>query len=163
MEHLTTTLIIGTGATVTMDLWALARRRLLGVPLPDYGMVGRWLGHLARGRVRHERVAAAAVIPRERVIGWVAHYVLGVGFAGLLTAGWGLAWVREPTVGPALLVGLGTLAVPFFITQPAMGAGIAASRTPRPAAARLQSAMTHAAFGIGLYATAWIARLAIAA
>ena len=36
--------------------------------------------------------------------------------------------------------------------QPGMGAGIAASRTPRPAAARLHSLVTHAIFGIGLYA-----------
>jgi len=33
-----------------------------------------------------------------------------------------------------------------------MGAGIAASRTPRPGAARLQSLVTHAVFGLGLYA-----------
>ena len=37
--------------------------------------------------------------------------------------------------------------------QPGMGAGIAASRTPRPAAARVQSLLTHAIFGLGLYAT----------
>ena len=35
-----------------------------------------------------------------------------------------------------------------------MGAGIAASRTPRPNAARLQSLVTHAVFGLGLFATA---------
>lgn len=163
MNTLACTLLIGIGATATMDLWGLARRRLLAAPLPDYGMVGRWLGHLARGRVRHERIAAAPAIPRERLIGWVAHYALGVAFAALLLAGWGLAWVREPTIWPAMAVGIGTLAVPFLVTQPAMGAGIAASRAPRPNAARLQSVMNHAAFGLGLYAAAWIARLAFAA
>lgn len=35
--------------------------------------------------------------------------------------------------------------------QPGMGAGIAASRTPNPRAARLQSLVTHAVFGLGLY------------
>ena len=38
--------------------------------------------------------------------------------------------------------------------EPGMGAGIAASRTPRPAASRLQSLVTHTIFGIGLYAAA---------
>jgi hypothetical protein len=38
--------------------------------------------------------------------------------------------------------------------QPGMGAGIAARRTPRPGAARLQSLVTHAVFGFGLYAAA---------
>jgi hypothetical protein len=35
--------------------------------------------------------------------------------------------------------------------QPGMGAGIAASRAPRPNAARLQSLVTHTIFGLGLY------------
>jgi len=39
------------------------------------------------------------------------------------------------------------------------GTGIAASRTPRPAAARLQSLVTHGVFGLGLYAAGWGASL----
>ena len=75
---------------------------------------------------------------------------------------WGLAWIQRPTIGPALIVGIGTVAAPFLLMQPGMGAGIAASRTPRPAAARIQSLVTHAVFGLGLYATAWIARSLLA-
>ena len=30
-------LVTGAGATLATDLWALARRRLLAVPLPDWG------------------------------------------------------------------------------------------------------------------------------
>ena len=67
--------------------------------------------------------------------------------------------MRQPTIGPALLVGIGTVAAPFLVMQPGMGAGIAASRTPRPAAARLQSLVTHTIFGLGLYAAGWVARL----
>jgi hypothetical protein len=160
MNELTATLIVGAGATATMDLWALVRRRLLAVPLPDYALVGRWLGHLARGRFRHERIAASPAVRGELALGWVAHYALGVAFAGLLVAGWGLGWLRSPTPGPALAVGLGTVTVPFLVTQPGMGAGIASSRTPRPGAARVQSLVTHAVFGVGLYAAGWVASLA---
>ena len=60
--------------------------------------------------------------------------------------------MRHPTIGPALIVGIGSVAAPLLVMQPGMGAGIAASRTPRPAAARLQSLLTHAIFGLGLYA-----------
>jgi nitrous oxidase accessory protein NosD len=38
--------------------------------------------------------------------------------------------------------------------QPGMGAGIAASRTPKPAVARINSLLTHATFGLGLYLAA---------
>ena len=61
---------------------------------------------MARGRFRHERIAAAPPVRGERLIGWTAHYLIG----------------------------------------------IAASRAPRPGAARLQSLVTHAIFGLGLYA-----------
>jgi len=56
----------------------------------------------------------------------------------------------------ALIVGIGTVVAPWFIMQPAMGAGIAASRTPRPAEARLHSLLTHAVFGVALYLAGWI-------
>ena len=36
-----------------------------------------------------------------------------------------------------------------------MGAGIAASRTPKPGVARLRSLMAHASFGVGLYLAGW--------
>ncbi|MGL4962857.1 MAG: DUF2938 family protein [Inquilinus sp.] len=40
------------------------------------------------------------------------------------------------------------------LMQPALGVGIAASKTPNLTAARLRSLMTHAAFGLGLYLAA---------
>jgi hypothetical protein len=43
------------------------------------------------------------------------------------------------------------VAAPFLLMQPALGAGIAAAKTPNPTAARLRSLMTHAVFGLGLY------------
>jgi hypothetical protein len=159
MEYPLFALVIGAGATAVMDLWSVIRKTLLGIAPPDYGLVGRWLGHMARGRFRHEAIAASAPVRGELVIGWTAHYLTGIAYAALLIAVWGLAWVRQPTIGPALIVGIGTLAAPFLLMQPGMGAGIAASRTPRPAAARLQSLINHAAFGLGLYATGWVTHL----
>lgn len=153
-------LLIGAGATVVIDIWAIVRQRLLGVPPLDYGMVGRWFGHLLRGRVRHAPISNSAPIAGERLIGWTAHYLIGIAFAGVLLAGWGLDWACHPTIGPALIVGIGSVAAPFFVMQPAMGAGIAASRTPRPAAARLHSVVMHTVFGLGLYVTALVTSMA---
>lgn len=154
-------LLIGAGATVIIDIWAIVRQRLLGVPPLDYGMVGRWFGHLLRGRVRHTPISGSAPIAGERLIGWTAHYVIGIAFAGVLLAGWGLDWACHPTIGPALIVGIGSVAAPFFVMQPAMGAGIAASRTPRPAAARLHSVVMHTMFGLGLYVAALVVSVAL--
>ncbi len=159
MDYLAYSLLTGAGATAVTDLWAIARKRLLGVRPPDYGLVGRWIAHLARGRWRHDRIAAAAPVRCERLIGWAAHYLIGISFAAALLAIWGLEWVSRPTLAPALMVGIGTVLAPFLLMQPGMGAGIAASRMPNPASARLQSLVTHAVFGLGLYAAAWAATL----
>ncbi|KGW27700.1 DUF2938 domain-containing protein [Burkholderia pseudomallei] len=144
-------LAIGVGATAVMDAWALVRKRCFGVPPLDYALVGRWLGHLARARVRHAPIAASPRVPGERAVGWAAHYLIGVAFAALLLALRGVGWAGEPTLAPALAVGIGSVAAPLFVMQPAMGAGIAASRTPRPGAARFHSIVAHAVFGAGLY------------
>jgi hypothetical protein len=163
MHDLICTLFIGAGATVVMDLWAILRKGLLRVPPPDYGLVGRWLAHMAlSGRFRQDRISASPAVRGERLIGWIAHYLIGIAFAALLPGIWGSAWIRQPTIGPALLVGVGTVAAPFLLMQPGMGAGIAASRTPRPAAARLQSLVTHSIFGLGLYAAGQATRLLLA-
>lgn len=154
-DFLVCAVLIGTGATALLDLWAAARERLLGRPSLDYGLVGRWLGHMARGRFRHVSIAAAAPLPGERLIGWSVHYLIGMAFAALLLAVWGLEWARHPTLGPALIVGFGSVAAPFLLMQPGMGAGIAASRTPNPQSARLGSLTAHGVFGLGLYAAGW--------
>jgi hypothetical protein len=159
MNYVMGALLTGVGATAAMDIWTVARKRLLGTPLANYGLVGRWLAYMPRGRFRHDAIAASPPVQGERVLGWTAHYLIGIAFAAVLLGIWGLDWARQPTIGPALIVGIGSVAAPFLLMQPGMGAGIAASRTPRPAAARLQSLVTHGIFGLGLYAAGWVTSL----
>ena len=156
MDLMLNTMLVGIGATAMNDLWAVVRKRLFGISPPDFGLVGRWLAHMARGRFRHDSIAAASRVHGERAIGWVAHYVIGISFAAVLVGMWGIEWIRQPSLGPALVVGIVTVAAPYFVMQPGMGAGIAASRAPRPTAARLHSLVTHAIFGLGLYAAGWL-------
>ncbi len=157
MDYIVSTFLTGIGATAVMDLWAIARRRMFGTPPPNYALVGRWLAHMTHGRFRHDAIASACPVHGERLIGWTAHYLIGIAFAALLPGIWGLTWFHHPAIGPALIVGMATVLAPFLVMQPGMGAGIAASRTPRPAAARFQSLVTHAMFGLGIYAAGWAA------
>ena len=158
-DYLIPALLIGVGATAVLDLWALARTRLFGIPSLDYGLVGRWLAYLPRGRFRYDPIAASPPLRGERLLGWTAHYLIGIAFAALLLAVWGLDWARQPTLGPALIVGVSSVVAPFLVMQPGMGAGIAASRTPQPALARRRSLLTHAVFGLGLYLAGWATSL----
>jgi hypothetical protein len=156
VEYVIYAALLGAGATAVMDIWGIVRKTLFGIPAANYGLVGRWLVYLTRGRFRHDPIAASPAVKGEGLIGWTAHYLIGIAYAAVLLAVWGLDWARHPTIAPALIVGIGTVVFPLFLMQPGMGMGIAASRTPRPNAARLQTVVTHAVFGLGLYASAWI-------
>ncbi|ARP97977.1 DUF2938 domain-containing protein [Pseudorhodoplanes sinuspersici] len=156
MEFVLRAVLMGVGATVLMDLWAVFLKRAFAISSLDYAMVGRWLGHMAAGRFTHARIAASPAIRGERAIGWAAHYAIGIIFAGLLLIACGPGWARSPTLGPALAAGILTVAAPFFILQPGLGLGIAASRTPKPNLARIRSLVTHTIFGFGLYGSAEI-------
>ena len=162
MNMLASTLLIGAGATAMMDLWGIVRKPLLGLAPPDYGLVGRWIAHMAQGQFGHRSIAALPPVNGERIVGWTSHYLIGIAFAAVLTGVWGTEWVENPTMGPALVVGIGSVLAPFLVMQPGMGAGIAASRTPNPGAARLQSLITHAVYGLGLFATGRLLQLFLA-
>lgn len=152
--------LVGAGATAILDLWIATLRRL-GVRSLDMALIGRWVGHLAHGRFAHAAIASAPPVRAERALGWLTHYAIGVAFAGLLLLALGQEWTRAPTLLPAVAVGIGTVLAPLFVMQPAMGAGVASSRTPTPLRNCLRSVVNHGVFGVGLYAAAAvIARLA---
>lgn len=142
--------LVGLGATATMDLGGEAIRRTTGVPPLDYGLVGRWIGHMPQGQFTHDSISAAAPLPEERRLGLVAHYSIGIGFAGLLLL-CHPGWTERPTLGPAMATGLGTTLAPLALMQPAFGMGIAAAKTPNPTVIRLRSIRAHAIYGLGLY------------
>ena len=109
---------------------------------------------MPQGRVAHPNIMQAEKKSGETAVGWFVHYGIGVVFALLLLAVVGQSWVISPSILPALIVGLVTVAMPFFLMQPAFGAGVAASKTPKPALARFRSIQAHLSFGVGLYLAA---------
>lgn len=153
--------LMGIGATAALDLWNALLKSALGIPSLNLRMLGRWLGHFPRGRFVQHDIANAAPVRGELLLGWTAHYTIGITFAALLLAICGLDWARHPTLLPALALGLVTVAAPLFVMQPGMGMGVAASRAPNPKAARLKSLVSHAVFGVGLYGSALLSSLLI--
>ena len=144
----------GIGATLLMDGWSACQKRLLHVPPLNYGLVGRWLLWLVRGKVRHNTIFSTPRVRGENVTGWAFHYLTGILFAGIPLLLQGSAWLHEPLLLTGVLTGLLTLPAPWLVMQPALGFGIAASRTPRPWRARMLSLLTHLAYGLGLYGAA---------
>ena len=143
--------LIGVIATIGMDIWAAVVKHVLRLPTADWAMVGRWFGHMPLGVFVHRPISESAPIPNELVIGWIAHYVTGLVY--------GLAYLyivqvvlqSNPSLNSALAFGLVTLVAPWFVMQPAMGAGVFATKTPRPDVIRLINLSMHAVFGASLY------------
>lgn len=147
------TILIGSGATLVMDGWAFLLRRF-GIPSLDFAVLGRWIGHLRQGQWMHEGIARAKPVRGELLIGWCAHYSIGIAFAAVLLSTFGLEWARSPSLFPALFIGIVTVLAPLLVLQPALGAGIASSKTARPIFNSVKSLVTHTVYGFGLYLTA---------
>ena len=152
-QDLARVFLIGIGATAAMDARLLLLKRL-GVPTLNFRFIGRWTAHLARGTWSHDAIANATPVKGELALGWLTHYAVGIVFAGLMVSIGGTTWLRHPSLLPALLVGMATVIAPLFILHPAMGAGIASSRTATRARNCIRSLANHTVFGLGLYLAA---------
>ncbi len=148
-------IVIGIGATVTMDIYSFILKQF-NINGLDYKFLGRWIGHLFKGKFFHNKIFNSSIIRYELIIGQTAHYLIGITFSFLLVYIFGKKWLDFPTISPAISIGLVTIVAPFFIMQPAFGFGVAGSNLPDPNKARLMSLIIHCIYGFGLFITAII-------
>lgn len=140
--------IAGTVATYGMDL---AARRLVvpALRIKAPSSLGRWIGHMFKGRFRHEDITKAEPIAHEATIALIAHYgiglTLGAAYALLLR----VPQQRQNSLSRATAYGVATTAFPWFWMFPARGQGVMGLRDGDlrvPAFALC----THVAWGLGL-------------
>jgi hypothetical protein len=151
MEQALRILVMGITATVAIDLWATFANRILGWPRTNWGLVGRWIGHMRDGQFRHASIGSSPPIVHESMLGWVFHYVVGCTYAALYLMYVSIAQAGKPTLVSAILFGLVTILSPWLLMQPALGLGICASKAPRSNLVRLQNLIIHTIFGLVLY------------
>ncbi|WP_436899367.1 DUF2938 domain-containing protein [Acinetobacter gyllenbergii] len=149
---------LGVGATLIMDMWLLLLKKL-NQPSLNFALLGRWVGWMFRGKFIHTSIAQSPAIRQEYALGWLAHYSVGILFAFSFILMVGDAWLRHPQFSSALIFGVITVLIPFFIMQPAMGAGIASAQTAQPLHNCLRSLINHTIFGCGLYLSALLLAL----
>jgi len=143
----------GLFATIAFDLWQRLVHLATGIPPSNWAMVGRWFGHMPRGRFAHAAIAAADPVRNELALGWTMHYLIGIlygfaymGMTGLLAA--------APSPANGFLFGLASVVVPWFLMAPALGLGVMARKAPNPNVPRYSALAGHCVFGIALYAGA---------
>lgn len=156
LELIITAAIVGIGGTLILDLYAVIMSRVAGMAAPDWRLVGRWLGHVARGRFILPDPAQAAPVPAEQALGWAFHYAVGVGYGLLIAAIWGASWLQTPCIVEPLMLSLALLVLPYFVLMPGMGLGMAGSKAQHPSVARIRSLIGHTVFAFGMFVTAWL-------
>ena len=145
--------LLGLGANVLFDLWQLGLARATGQPLPNWAAIGRWFRYLPAGRVFHDDIARAAPYAHELMLGWAGHYAIGIVYGVVFALIAGPGWLAAPTLLPAWAFGVATVAFGWFLLQPGLGLGWAASRTANPTRVRLLGLAGHSVFGLGLWLT----------
>lgn len=153
MDIILAGILIGIGGTVAMDLWALFLNRAFGQPLTNWGNPGRWVAHLPQV-VFHDDIGQAAPVAGETAIGWVFHYAVGILYGVIFVLLAGRGWLNDPTFLPVWIFALVTIAAGWFLLQPGMGLGWAASKTGNPWKARGMGLVAHTMFGLGMWLTA---------
>lgn len=157
-EFILRSIFVGACGTAAMDVWAIILNRYFNRPKPNWGLVGRWFLHLPFGFMFHKDIAAEKSFWFEEEAGWVAHYVSGFIYAAILMKWGGAAWIAQPALLPALIVGWVTVGAGWFILQPGMGAGVASSKRENAGTIRIFNLIAHTWFGLGL----WIGALILA-
>lgn len=149
--------VVGCGATALLDLWGLFLARVLGIGGANWGLAGRWLFGLMRGRPVLDTTDTGVPSLAEKVAGWSFHYLVGVAYAALLLIGWGTGYALHPTGLPVILIGFVlTTCAGLFLFVPAMGGGLCFRNAPAPMRGVRLMLLGHAVFAVGQYGCALI-------
>ena len=150
--------VVGFGATVLMDLWAILLWKAFGQSRPNWAPVGRWFWHLKNGVVFHDDIGKSEPYARELALGWVSHYAVGILYGVILALIVGDGWFAAPTFLPAWILGIVTVGAGWFLLQPGLGIGVAASKLPNANKVRVLNLVSHTVFALGLFGTALLMR-----
>jgi hypothetical protein len=111
-----------------------------------------------KGRIFHDSIATAAPYEHELALGWVSHYAVGILYGIVLALIVPTSWFSEPSFIQPWIVGIVTVGAGWFLLQPGLGIGWAASKTPNPNKVRCLNLVAHTVFALGMYAVALLMR-----
>ena len=142
-------IFMGLAGTIAMDIWAILLDRTAKISLPNWGLVGRWVANLPT--LFHKDINLVEPAQQETLIGWVFHYFVGLVYGVLFILIAGDSWIENPSFLPLWLFALVTIAAGWFLLQPGLGLGWAASKTDAPWKGRFLGLVAHTVFGVGMW------------
>ena len=140
----------GVLGTVVMDLGNHLLARSGAVLTIDVVTIGRMAAGWARGRFIYNDPGEMEPVANEKLLGYAAHYAIGVGLAFIYVFGWALLAEGPASPGWAVVYGLATTAASLFLVYPSMGLGMWGRRSPAGIRAVLSPPANHLFFGVGM-------------
>jgi hypothetical protein len=118
----------------------------------DVRMIGRMTVGWMRGRLRYDRPSQIEPHAYERLLGYLAHYAIGLILAAIFVLGWDQFMGGPPSPAWAIVYGFATTVISEFVVYPSMGLGICGRRSPDGIKAFLSPLANHLFYGLGMAA-----------
>ncbi|MEM8744557.1 MAG: DUF2938 family protein [Pseudomonadota bacterium] len=144
-------LIVGIAATLTLDIVQQLMRLIMKWPISNWAIIGRWAAYLPEGRFVHKTIGKTPPVKHELALGWLVHYGVGIAYGAIYLFLVYAVFGTGPGFVPAMLFGILSVSVTWFMMEPILGAGNMGANTPDPTATRIQDFGSHFGFGLGLY------------
>ena len=116
----------------------------------DVVTIGRMAAGWARGHFTYRDPGDMEPVANEKLLGYAAHYTIGVGLAFIYVFGWALLAEGPASPGWAVVYGFATTAASLFLVYPSMGLGMGGRRSPAGLRAVLSPPVNHLFFGVGM-------------
>ncbi len=152
MTHLGIAFVGGLVGTVAMDAIKYVGHALKLIGGVRMDMLGRWALGMMRGKFVYDDIHHAPAFPGEVPAGWLFHYLTG----GLVALAYPFfVWMLgQPLtlaqMSNAVIFGLLTSVLPWFVVYPAFGKGWFGSRAPKAARPVVTSLVSHTCYGAGI-------------
>ena len=144
-------IFMGIVATLVIDIWAVILSTIFKLPTTNWSMVGRWCAHLRTGQFIHRPISQSKPVKSEQTIGWLFHYIIGIGYAYLYVILMVFIVSNDPSLISAIIYGLVTLIAPWLVLQPALGLGLFARLADKPNTTGALNLSVHLIFEVALY------------
>ena len=144
-------LIVGVAATLTLDVVQQLMRLVLKWPITNWGIIGRWAAYLPEGRFVHKTIGKTPPVKNEMLLGWIVHYGVGISYGAIYLFLVYVVFGTGPGFVPAMVFGIVSVSVTWFMMEPILGAGVMGAGMPDPTVTRIHDFCSHLGFGLGLY------------